>query len=101
MNYIDVFQLAKSKQYVPYLDELYDSDSLIFIELCLIQKWLRDNHNLAVLVSIPFDVFYRYSIDGINGNGYYTDSTYKETVDFNTYEAALLNGIAEALKTFG
>lgn len=63
-----------------------------------ILDWFRVKHNLAILISIPHDVYWRYSIDGINGNGYYTDSSYKEKKDFEDYYEALTTGIQEAFK---
>lgn len=123
-TYKEVFQLAQEKGYrISFADDVSDVGiikvedylwgdedeakqthsiqallEISLIELTLIQKWLRDKHNLAVLVTIPFDVFWRYVIDGINGNGYYTDSDYKDHKEFDTYEQALLEGIYEALK---
>jgi hypothetical protein len=64
----------------------------------LLQKWLREVHNLVVLVTIPFDIFYAYTIDGINGNSYYTESKQYKGQDFITYEETLEAGLQEALK---
>ena len=63
-----------------------------------ITDWFREKHNLVILIQLPFDVFFTYSIDGISPNGYYTDSSYKEKKDFVDYYEALNTAIEEAFK---
>ena len=85
----EVFQLAQDKGYYLF-DPIRRSD---YIELCMLQKHLRDEHNIDIEIE-----------------NQYTDATYKcysakisapsgeeLTEHFNTYEKALLQAIYESL----
>lgn len=97
-------------------DYMYDSDGHIhsFYELfkgdfkigedslynaptqSLLQKWLREKHNIHVNVS--YDLTFTFKINGdLKGNPYIK---YSEISDFwgRTYEEALEKGLQEALK---
>lgn len=66
----------------------YYAEANGFLELTIIQKWLRDEHNLDVLVMPVKYTEYGYQIRPANS----VRDKYK------TYEEALLNGINESLK---
>lgn len=102
ITYKEVFQLAKDKGsklrfYAPGLIEVdTENEDNLLLELTLIQKWLRDEHKLYVIVDFPNTLhFCRWSIEG---ESFYTDSRYAKNKDFATYEQALLEGIYQALK---
>lgn len=85
----EVFQLAQDKGYYLF-DPIRRSD---YIELCLLQKWLRDEHNIDIKIENQYiDATYQcYSakISAPLGE--------KLTENFNTYEKALLQAICVAL----
>ncbi|MES2864098.1 MAG: hypothetical protein V4666_08270 [Bacteroidota bacterium] len=65
----------------------------------LVQKWLREEHQIHVWVSSPTDGFYDACVVRDKTNHYrkFDDFTTNET-DFTTYETALEDGLLEALK---
>lgn len=97
-----VFKLALEKGYDSIVCECFAEDRLpdikgigYFLELVMIQKWLRDKHHINIIPT-PSDFIYDYA-----------KILYKVTVyagdeptfhDFESYEDALLMGINEALK---
>lgn len=97
MTYKEIWQLAQDKGMIKpkvYLDnELY---CMVYV-----QKWLRhtQNMNIDVVVSdFPYDYFkilYSVKIWFVSKENDYTEP---EFFGFETYEKALLQGIAEALK---
>lgn len=103
MNYKEVFQLAQEKGYKrrynytnynpPNAEYSTWDENTQLLELTLIQKWLRDEKK--ILVEPLFNLE--------NCNSFlcvvYQNNRGKELDDtFATYEQALLEGIAEALK---
>lgn len=105
MTYKEVFQLAQEKGYelnfvdaakmslYEPLELILDTKNIYLLELTLIQKWLRDEHNLSIIVEDHYStcdwvVRVRPSWDMPSENGRLR----------RTYEEALLEGIAEALK---
>lgn len=61
----------------------------------LLQKWLRDVHNIAVLVDLECDGTWFYQI--LSTKGKCNSITHGEE-GFNTYEVALEAGLFEGLK---
>lgn len=57
----------------------------------LLQRWLREKHRLIILIEITKYKKYLFSIDNINGN-------FIGEFLYITYEEALEQGLAEALK---
>ena len=53
-------ELAKQKNYTSFHTVNRDVGDGWYVELCLLQKWLRDEHNIFVIITEEF-----YS-DGIN-----------------------------------
>lgn len=53
----------------------------------LLQKWLREEHNIFIQVDVNFNV-----------KIYYKDELHDELFTFNSYEQALEKGLQEALK---
>ena len=95
LNFVDT---AKMSLYEP-LELIIDAKNIYLLELTLIQKWLRDEEELSVYCDIPVEIYWRYVVHGTGKRAAtYTDSGYKEKKNFTTYEEALLEGIAEALK---
>lgn len=94
-DYIDTLKLAKAKGYKPEFTvslEQIEIDSQFgadypeegrYITLCLVQKWLREEKGIDVLVRMD------------DGDRYRTDNS---TALQSSYEKALLQGIYEALK---
>jgi hypothetical protein len=113
-NYNEVFQLAQDKGYkqefsVELINEdvfmYHNPEMLRFIDLCLIQKWLRDEHKIHIDVSFYGNKWYA-DLESLKQKKR-TDGTIRkhtsnlksdETDGSNVYEDALLNGISEALK---
>lgn len=94
--YKEVFQLAKNKGYklmYPNKSSITGDalDTANFIELSLIQKWLRDSHKMNVIVI-------NYSIWGIASICSANHSKEIKTPNLNCYEKVLLSGINEALQ---
>lgn len=110
-DYKTVFQLAQNKGYkfnkVDVRTILLRLKLLstkqrkreIYLYLCEIQKWLRDEHKISIEVNSTLDSL-------INGNPEYhfgaskwgNKKNYKCGSNFPSYESALLEGIYEALK---
>ena len=111
-NYKQIFDLAISKGYKPHItSNAYDTLKLAdyrYLELCLCQKWLRDEHKIIV-IAYPFlykklgegqfnipddepeDKLWSYVV--LKDKKYILDE-----VDIDSPENALLLGIHEALK---
>lgn len=104
MNYKKTFELAQEKGYKckfnwPWIDEHgkshWDLD-YFFLECCWCQKWLRDEHDIHVVVNPGFGYptwyIWRISV---------RDASYNDLVPEDStevYEEALAEGIKEALK---
>jgi hypothetical protein len=95
-TYKEVFQLAQERGYkfkYPTCQVFVEGEPEL-LELTLIQKWLRDEHKILVLIDCVsvgelFQPCIKWHKDAHReqyGSGY------------TTYEEALLQGIAEALK---
>lgn len=103
MTLKEVFQLAESKGYIPTdytLNENgfhgYLSDDQYYLEMCFIQKWLRDSHKLFVEVVIMQPNKYAFTV--------YDTKTAEEVVGYTDYSntplEALSQGISKALQLF-
>lgn len=102
-NYKEVFQLAQDKGYMLRQEStdngtiLYNTEIEKYIELTLIQKWLRDEKGIDIEVKNQYT-------DPFQGKWYYAtifivrSRTTPPTTQDTTYEQALLQGINEALK---
>lgn len=101
MTYKDVFELVKDKLPAHLLNSLNGLNTAEFItddeaellKLSLIQKWLRDDKGISVIITDQYvtqdwfaQVRYLYSMS----------SEFKYL--YSSYEQALLEGINEALK---
>lgn len=94
IKYKDVFQLAESKGYNSFSKMTYTKGTNdIYIELCLIQKWLRDTHKTHLSIFFGLSNKYKYSIVKLTPESFNSNDEL-----FNTYEECLLIGINEALK---
>jgi hypothetical protein len=95
LNFVDA---AKMSLYEP-LELIIDAKNIYLLELTLIQKWLRDELKISVLPIDFIKTHYGYKIIFQFGK-----SKPKEIIKcsfgsiWESYEAALLEGIAEALK---
>lgn len=111
-DYKTVFQLAQDKGYDispfhSYLNLALSEVKQELIVLTLIQKWLRDEHHLHVELEfrssagiyffevIKTNTYTKHSPHYKGGNILYQHREYKNGL---SYEAALLEGINEALK---
>jgi len=95
----DYFDLKDNRQYgqcVVFSPELYSYDDENHIGLStqsLLQKWLREKHKIAVLVTLCPD---NYGYDIIRDESFVEIIKYKR--NFLNYENALEEGLQEALK---
>lgn len=102
MNYIEMLDLAASRGYCVSdyaLNEngstsLHPSENQKIIELSLIAKWLRDEHQIFVEVVLMQPYKYAFTV-------YFIETTavlggYKEYA--GTYEVAFLQGTSTALQ---
>jgi predicted transcriptional regulator len=106
ITYKDVFRLAVSNGYSMFFDDLLEHVAYVtartgVIELSLIQKWLRDTHEIYVQVT-------PYNGCSIYGRNFDTEIKWisvknktgeEESIKFSTYEQALTEGIYQAIKT--
>lgn len=117
MNYKKVFETAQKKGYTLYFDwgnpfklnynhpedfKVIHEDILevnpVFslLELSLIQKWLRDKHELHIDISPSDSPGWAYRIEGT----FYPHSRIWGNGNFESYEQTLLAGIGKALTLF-
>ena len=105
MNY-EIVKLAKEKGFsnkvnnaegIYYAEDILEDNKAYYLWICLVQKWLREEHHLIVIVA------YQYEHDSTP----YSYWIYKENNslplnqwinDLKTYEEALELGLIEALK---
>lgn len=88
----EIIERAEKLGYKPYFfDNIWNYAEDEYIELCLIQKWLRDYNNIImdVYLSNFFDKTFKYSI--------YNPETYS-LVGYTLFEEALEEGIKKALE---
>lgn len=102
MDFIQLLQLAENKGYIhseQILNENgfvgYPSENEKFIELCLIQKWLRDTHKIHVAVFPVLIANSQFNWSVQAANPYYKKGEVNTSL---TYESALLQGINAALQ---
>ena len=95
--------LAREKGYYSFHTVNREQGSGWFIELCLLQKWLREVHNIEVEVYREVDFadecyYNTYCVDVFNNKLSFQskDSIFTERID--TYEQALEQGLLEGLK---
>jgi hypothetical protein len=103
--YQEVFQLAKKKGY-KCMFRTYVRAEFILLELTLIQKWLRDEHNIVIDID-SYDVsddvervkdeMWHYSVSVTSPQSRATHNDFVKE-GYVTYEDGLLEGIYEALK---
>jgi hypothetical protein len=103
ISYKDVFQLAESKGYLlsDYMltenrtTDLHPTAEKAFIEMSLIQKWLRDTHKLIVWAK-PYRDVYEWGLF----NGGTAINIYKVATEgySDSIEEGILIGINEALQ---
>ena len=117
MNYKEVFQLAQDKGYeMAFLNRLseYEKDTkrfeialseTVLLELTLIQKWLRDEHKLQMMIitsgtkdNLQYVAIMQYCYLPDTEMADELRKVGKRIPYSTTYEQALLEGINEALK---
>lgn len=79
--------LAKEKQYFSFHSINKEVGNGWYIELCLLQKWLREVHKIHIHINCYGDNVWSFHIPNIGGDS-----------PFHTYEEALEIGLQEALK---
>lgn len=95
-NFKEVFEVAEAKGY-KYDWRVASNDE--FLQLSLIQKWLREEKNIAILVINFIKVNYGYKIIRDMNYGKLPEiQKCSFSNNWETYEEALLQGINEALK---
>jgi hypothetical protein len=100
MDYKGIFNVAQQKGYKPFhsinrlLSKPLIYEKLLYMELCLIQKWFRDDLKIEIIISKHFETSYPecwgYQINPIHG--------YRIFNECWTYEEALIEGIYQGLK---
>lgn len=71
-----------------------------FLEMCLLQKWLRDENNLIIIIEPDQTSYVKYCYDIIKFNGianFERKTNIEKWKLYKTYEDALQNGLFEAL----
>lgn len=86
-------ELAKEKHYFGFHCKGPEIPDAWYVELCILQKWLREKHKIIISIDPHFY--------GMNAP-YIIKYCYKEFVhrdhrEFNTYEEALEQGLLEGL----
>jgi hypothetical protein len=76
---------------------LEEKEELRLLELTLIQKWLRDEHRINIIVRYSPQIAQQW-FTTIISECYSNKPKLKDIWNFTTYEQALLEGINEALK---
>lgn len=97
----EVFQLAEEKGYINLnalknLDIPESHDAYVLLEATLIQRWLRETHDLQIVI-MPFD----YKGKTVYDWSMVYDMVPEEELDnelYPTYEAALIDALYEALE---
>lgn len=109
-TYKDVMVLAEEKGYkldfsVDLVNEdiqfYHNPETSRYIDLCLMQQWLRDDHNIRIGIDICYgDGAYSAKLHTIGANERHpSEFSFKSQCEFHdTYEQALMEGINEALK---
>lgn len=99
MEKYDIIKLAEEKGYDRFHPEWLINNDLKprtwFLELCLLQQWLRDEHNIDVEskgIRYAGDLKSSYYQPNLNGTCVYG------LKKFETYELALESGLVEGLK---
>lgn len=69
---------------------------MYYLYFCEIQKWLRDVHNINILIEFEFSKPKNYGTY-ISDFGWVEDQQEK-IIKFNTYEETLLEGIIKSLE---
>mgnify|MGYP001404398851 CR=1 FL=1 len=95
----ELVKLAEEKEYNKF-HPLWFENNIIepkswFIELCLLQKWIRDTHNIHIEIYANAGGW-GWILTKCAGSG----STIKDIEDYNffdTYEEALEDGLIKAL----
>jgi hypothetical protein len=109
-TYKEVFQLAQDKGYKRWFEDNYGPyGPHDFLELTLIQKWLRDEHKLHIQISVVpasenfpngrwgWIIYNMNKIEDL-GKGIELYEKHRNCDAIISHEQALLEGIAEALK---
>jgi hypothetical protein len=107
MNFISIYEMAVKRGYLSPYDlmvtengttDLHPSETVILLELTLIQKWLREEHKIYFEIdarqSKNDSVIHRVAASRSIAGMVRRITTFESSV----YEDALLNGINEALK---
>lgn len=94
VNGITEYNVIKSGKYNLPMD-WNGSDFISCPTQSLLQKWLREKHNIEVISLRAEDfMFYKYKVSNIKK----LKINLKAGFEFNTYEEALEKGLQEALK---
>lgn len=100
-------ELAKEKGFLEYCENFYSSKGILNESTgneitylaptqSLLQKWLRENHNIHIDISMQYNVWF-YSVNKIPFN-HFKDNDIVGGTYFSSYEKALEKGLYEALK---
>lgn len=106
MNYKEVFQLAQEKGCPDWMHKQYDvslyeyemeHNNVLLLQLTLIQKWLRDEHNIQIIITASGKAEeMRYHF--IAPVAYLPNKARMDVIRKDSYEQTLLEGIGETLK---
>lgn len=100
----EIVDLATTKGYDRFHPDWFVNNKLEpkswLLEMILLQKWLRDEHNLIVTIELDQTSYVKYCYDIVKFNGF-ADFERKTNVAewglYRTYEETLQAGLLEAL----
>jgi len=96
-------ELAEEKGYNRFHPDWFINNKLEpktwYLELCLLQHWLREIHKIIVIVRITGDNKYFYEIVYFRENiNEYLKHLINDNTTFDTFEQALESGLIRSLK---
>jgi len=101
-----LIDLCKSKGYDKFHPQWFENNKLDpgtwYLELCLLQKWLREKYHFHIAI-MPWDkTYWWYQIEDIDAydssKGALIKAESEEDKLYNSYEEALEAGLYQALK---
>jgi hypothetical protein len=102
-------KLAKEKGFISNIigksvESKYSTKDFYYLWMCELQKWLRENHKIHILIYVNNDnegnepIVWSYAYNSRFDNVLHDDSfNYITDEEFNSYEEALEEGLEQAL----
>ena len=97
MTKFELVTLAEEKQYGRFHVDWWKNNEVSsdswYLELCLLQKWLREDHKINIWMQDWDKLGYGFDVTSTQG-----DVMFASTKPFKTYEEALEKALYESLK---